>query len=145
MTDYRKIDALSKDVSRAKRLAAFLLKVSEMSWTDWEADFLEAMAGRTEALSTRQAEKLVELEAAAVWHEKTADGFSVQVLVRECFLARADLASDENVAFIEKLNLEGCTRLRGQGLQRLLRCARALGVIEPYMGRMLEPRIPQMA
>lgn len=145
MMDYRKIDALSKDVSRSGRLATFLSKLPEMSWTDWEADFLEAMASRTEALSTRQAEKLVELEEAAIWHEKTADGFSVRRLVASCFLARADLESDEDVAFIERLHHEGCTRLRRRGLQRLLRCARALGVIEPHAGRALEPRMPQEA
>ena len=135
MTDYRKIDALSKDVPRAKRLATFLLKLAEMSWTDWEADFLEAMAGRTEALSTRQAEKLVELEEAAIWHDKTEDGFSVRLLVRNCFQQRADLGSDEDIAFIETLQAEACTRLRRRGLHRLVRCARSLGVIEPYAGR----------
>lgn len=134
--DYRKIDALSKDVSRAARLATFLLKLPEMSWTDWETDFLEAISTRGEPLSTRQAEKLVELEDASVWHDRTADGFSVRLLVRECFLARAELAGEADVAFIERLHAEGCTRLRRVGLQRLLRCARVLGVIEPYAGRL---------
>lgn len=134
--DYRKIDALSKDVSRAQRLAGFLSRLPEISWTDWEADFLEAISIRGEPLSTRQAEKLLELAEASVWHERTADGFSVRLLARDCFLARAELAGEADVAFIERLHAEGCTRLRRAGLQRLLRCARATGVIEPYAGRL---------
>lgn len=144
MTDYRKIDALAKDVARANRLAAFLLRVADMSWTDWELDFLAAMESQRDVLSTRQAEKLVELEDAALWFS-SVEGFSVRLLVQNCFLQRADLAEEDDIAFVERLKAEGTTRLRRRALHRLLRCARALGVIEPYMGRTLNAQRPEAA
>lgn len=131
MTDYRKIDALAKDVERARRLAHFLLKIADMAWTDWELDFLEAMGQRTEPLTTRQAEKLDELEEASTWYDKVpGEAFSVQLLVRSCHLARADLANDDDAAFVERLQAKRSTKLRRRALGRLSRCARELGVIE---------------
>lgn len=136
MLDYRKIDALAKDCERSRRLAKFLLSLADAAWTDWELDFLEAMAVRNDPLTTRQAEKLVELEEEAVWYDKApGDGFSVQLLLRACHQARADLAQDDDIAFIERLAAQGATKLRRRGLSRLLRCARELGVVEDYAGR----------
>ena len=131
MMDYRKIDALSKDVARARRLACFLLKIADMAWTDWELDFLEAMSQRAELLTTRQAEKLVELEDASTWFDKVpGEAFGVQLLVSSCHLARADLANEDDVDFVERLHAERSTKLRRRALGRLARCARELGVIE---------------
>ncbi len=114
MPDYRKIDALSKDTERAGALARYLLSLDEISWTDWELDFLTGLAGRTrplnkasrassrssreagdslnateaktlaalrdvvarsEQLTLRQAEKLVELEEASA-RFTTVEGFN---------------------------------------------------------------------
>lgn len=138
MQDYRKIDALAKDTERARRLAQFLLKLQDTAWTEWELDFLEDMAGRNEPLSTRQAEKLVELEEAAIWLDTVPGlGFSVRLLVRNCYQARNDLEDDEDIAFIVRLHAEGTMKLRRRALGRLLRCARALEQIEPYASDVL--------
>ncbi len=131
MMDYRKVDALSKDVERARRLARFLLNIADMTWTDWELDFLAALAERGEPLTTRQGEKLVELEASAVWYDKVpGETFSVRLLVCNCHLARADLANEDDAAFVERLQADGVAKLRRRALGRLMRCARELGVIE---------------
>lgn len=135
MLDYRKIDALMKDRERATRLARILLGAAEAPWTDWELDFLQNLAARSEPLTTRQSEKLLELEEASVWVEKVpGHGFSVRLLVRACHLARLDLEQDDDVAFIEDLQTRGVSKLRRRGVSRLLRCARELGVIEGYAG-----------
>jgi hypothetical protein len=133
MLDYRKVNGLAKDTARARRTAALLLKLEGQDWTDWELDFLSAMSERRDDLTTRQAEKLIELEDAAVWHEKVpGDGFSVRLLVKGCHAARFDLDSEDDVAFVEALWAQGAAKLRRRALSRLVRCARALGVIETH-------------
>lgn len=130
MLDYRKVNALAKDTARARRTAQFLLKLDGQDWTDWEFDFLAAMTERREELTTRQAEKLVELEDAAVWHDKVpGEAFSVRLLVKGCYEARGDL-EEEDAAFIEGLWARQATKLRRRGLSRLMRCARVSGVVE---------------
>jgi hypothetical protein len=47
MIDYREINALGKDPSRARRLAQFLLTLTDAEWTDWELDFLDHMKAIT--------------------------------------------------------------------------------------------------
>lgn len=130
MLDYRKVNALAKDAARARRMAQLLLKSEDQEWTEWELDFLAAMSERREELTTRQAEKLLELEDACTWLDKVpGEGFSVRLLVKECYEARADLDEDDE-AFIEALRAEGATRLRRRAVYRLMRCARAAGVVE---------------
>lgn len=130
MLDYRKVNALAKDAARARRMAQPLLKSEDQEWTEWELDFLAAMSERREELTTRQAEKLLELEDACTWLDKVpGEGFSVRLLVKECYEARADLDEDD-AAFIEALRAEGATRLRRRAVYRLMRCARAAGVVE---------------
>lgn len=133
MLDYRKVNALAKDTALARRTALLLLKLDGQDWTDWELDFLAAIAERREDLTTRQAEKLIELEDAAVWHDKVpGEAFSVRLLVRGCHAARFDLDNEDDVAFIEALSTQGATKLRRRALSRLVRCARVLGVIEGH-------------
>lgn len=43
-----------------------LFAFTETDWTDWEADFLDSISGQDKELSTRQAEKLVELRNNAI-------------------------------------------------------------------------------
>jgi hypothetical protein len=62
MPDYRKIDALSKDTERAGALARYLLSLDEISWTDWELDFLTSLASRTRPLNKTEQGKLKKLE-----------------------------------------------------------------------------------
>ncbi|MDX2203917.1 MAG: hypothetical protein NW223_14290 [Hyphomicrobiaceae bacterium] len=130
MIDYRKVSALAKDAARARRLAQFLLKTTEQEWTDWELDFLAAMTSREEALTTRQAEKLVELEEAATWLDAVPGlGFSVRLLVKGCHEARAEL-DEEDAAFVTALRAQGATKVRRRSLWRLMRIAREAGVVE---------------
>ena len=70
MADYRKIDALSKDTERAGALARYLLSLEEISWTDWELDFLSSLATRTRPLTKAEQGKLKKLE------ERLTDGLS---------------------------------------------------------------------
>lgn len=130
MLDYRKVNALAKDTARARRLAQLLLRSEDQEWTDWELDFLADMSERREELTTRQAEKLLELEDACVWLDKVpGERFSVRLLVKGCAEARAEL-DEEDAQFVEALRAQGATRLRRRGLYRLLRCARAAGVVD---------------
>ena len=62
MPDFRKIDALSKDTERAGALARYLLSLDEISWTDWELDFLTSMASRARPLNKTEQGELKKLE-----------------------------------------------------------------------------------
>jgi hypothetical protein len=137
MTDYREINALAKDPDRARSLAEILSGMNDIGWTDWEVDFLEHMGRRTEELSTRQGEKLVELRDASIWYEKV-DGFSVRLLINDCF-QHQHLLSVSGQAFIRSLKEQGVTRLRRRQAAWLMRCARRVRAIEGYQGRSLDP------
>ncbi len=138
MTDYREINALQRDPERACRLAQFLLALKDIEWTDWELDFLQDMAAREsdDDLTTRQAEKLVELRDASVWHEKV-DGFSLRFLIKSCDDLR-HLLGEHDGDFVMRLKYEGAVKLRRRDAARLMRCARITGEIEPYQGWSLE-------
>jgi hypothetical protein len=137
MLDYREINALQRDAGRARDLARFLLRIPDLDLTDWEADFLEHMSARREELTTRQAEKLVEVRDASVWHERV-DNFPLRSLVKSCWEMR-HLLSEGDEEFIQRLHEEGAVRLRRRAAARLMRCARTAGEIEPYQGWSLEP------
>ena len=138
MTDYRKINALQRDPERARRLAQFLLALQDIEWTDWELDFLQNMAlrGSDNDITTRQAEKLVELKDASVWHEKV-EGFSLRLLIKSCNDMR-HLLGENDEKFVVRLKNEGAVKLRRRDAARLIRCARILGEIESYQGWSLE-------
>ena len=133
MTDYREINDLAKDAGRARSIAVYLLKLGDIDWTDWELDFLDTMRAREEPLSTRQAEKLVELRDDAVLYRKV-DGFVLKTLIGQCFHYRDELNSDHDREFVEGLKSSGQEALRKRDAVRLLRCARAIGEIEQHHG-----------
>jgi hypothetical protein len=136
MTSYREIAVLQKDAARARTIAQSLSELDDMAWTDWELDFLYNMAARRHELTTRQGEKLVELRDDAVWYT-AVDGFSLKALVDRCYILRDELG-EQDAAFVERLKAEAATRLRRKDAGRLLRCARALGEIDPHHGRSLD-------
>lgn len=137
MTDYREINAIQRDPPRARRLGEILLTLKDIEWTDWERDFLESMSREREAdLTTRQAEKLVELREASVWYS-VIDGFSVRRLIRACCDMR-HLLSEHDEEFVVRLNERGISSVRRKDGRRLMRCARITGEIEPYQGWSLE-------
>jgi hypothetical protein len=146
MTDYREINALQRAPKRAQGLARFLLKLHDIEWTEWELDFLESMSRREadEDLSTRQAEKLVELHEASVWYN-TAEGFSVRSLVRASSEMR-HLLAEHDADWVKHHADIGTTSLRRRDVGRLMRCARTTGEIEPYQGWSVDtPRIEDAA
>ena len=134
MTDYREINALQRDPPRARDLARYLLKLEQVQWTDWEADFLDTIAAIEIELSTRQAEKLVELRDNTVLY-KTIDGsLSIKILIENCFLYRDELTSEHDQDFLVRLKTAGVRELRKPEAMRLMRCARALNEIGPHQG-----------
>ncbi len=131
MADYREINALAKNPSRARSLAKFLLSQDNLARTDWEADFLTAMLERRDELTTRQAEKLVEIRDDQILYTKV-DQFVFKRLIETCWCNRFDLDSDEDLAFIEQLKSSGNVALRKSEALRLKRIAIALDEIEPH-------------
>jgi hypothetical protein len=136
MANYREIVAIQKDVGRARAVAQGLCKLDDMTWTDWELDFLHSMTTRQQGLTTRQGEKLIELADDAAWYT-TVDGFSLTALIDRCQLLRDEL-DDRDAAFIERLKADPATRLRRKDARRVLHCARSIGEIEPHQGRSLD-------
>jgi hypothetical protein len=137
MTDWREIEAFKKNPDRARSLAEILGGMKDFEWTDWEADFLEDMSTRTEELTTRQSEKLVELRDATKWYS-TIDGFSVPLLIENCWRNR-DLLGDADVEFIGSLRERMTKQVRRRQGRWLVNCARRVGAIEHYQGRSLDP------
>jgi hypothetical protein len=60
--------------------------MSEMEWNVWELAFLENMSNQQESLTTRQAEKLLEIRDATQYFS-TYDGFNVKSLIEKCWMA----------------------------------------------------------
>jgi hypothetical protein len=141
MTDYREINALQRDFHRAKRLAEFLLLMVGTEWTDWEDAFLHSIIEQVDqriatkddrALSTRQAEILVELRDESVLYER-AEKFSIRALIRDCHGMR-HLLDDGEAEFIKRHYDAGTTKLRRRQVKFLFHCARKALAVEPYQG-----------
>lgn len=130
MVNYREINALAQEPKRVRSTACFLLTLTDAEWSDWELDFLESMSRRDDELSTRQAEKLVELRDDAVRYT-SASGFRFTTVIAACWSSRFDLDSDDDIAFVERLKSAGEVALRRRDAMRLRRCAVELGEIEP--------------
>jgi hypothetical protein len=130
MIDYRELDALAKDPQRASRTAAMLLTLQDADWNEWETDFLENLSTWKSPLSTRQAEKLIELRDAGVLFDKI-DGFSLKALIDKLWIYRHELADSD---FIGQLKAGGTVKLRKRQALKLLAYARQIGEIEPHQG-----------
>jgi hypothetical protein len=133
MQDYREIDRVRKDSVAVSSLAKRLLAIPNHDWNDWELDFLEHMArhrGR-DPITTRQGEKLIELRDDSEYHS-SVKGFSVVSLITNCWLARDDLNSEQDIKFIEDLKASGVSAIKRRQLWKLLACARELGEVERY-------------
>jgi hypothetical protein len=132
MQDYREIDRIRKDFVAVRSLAKRLLDLPHADWNEWEIDFLQHMARHKgpDPITTRQGEKLVELRDDAEYYS-SVHGFSVQSLIKNCWVARDDLSREEDKRFIEDLKAITCVKRRQ--LRKLLACARELGEIEEYV------------
>ena len=129
MTDYREIDALTKDPARARTIARTLASLADIAWSEWELDFLESLSDRRDELTTRQAEKLIELRDNSYRYEKVA-GIVLRSLLLDCWQARFELESETDIAFLERRKASGETSFRKSEALRLRRCAVRLGLVE---------------
>src|SRR6266446_6801654 len=131
MQDYREIDRIRKDLAAVRSLAKRLLDLPHADWNDWEIDFLQHMARRKgpDPVTTRQGEKLLEIRNDAEYYSSVR-GFSVQSLIKNCWLARHDLDSEDDRKFIERLKEPSYSCVKRRQLRKLLACARELGEIE---------------
>ena len=129
MASYKEMHELGRDRARV-RMLAYRLLASQEDWTDWGHDFLESLAAHygSDALTTRQQEKLVELRDGAEFVSRTPQGFSVSSLIESCWLRHLDLVDEDDIGFIE--GLKGERSIRRRQLGRLLRCCRQLDVID---------------
>lgn len=136
MASWIEIDRVRKDPKVFKPLAKHLLVDADYAKTrsEFATDFLENISRyRSDELSTRQSEILLELRDEARIYFKVGDGLSVGILVGKCFLARFDLSSDDDVERIEALNASGRTFVTGKEMGWLKRICKELGEIEPYV------------
>jgi hypothetical protein len=85
-----------------------------------------------EPITTRQGEKLLELRDDAEYCS-SVHGFTVQSLIKNCWLARDDLDSKDDRKFIEQLKETSYSSIKRRQLRKLLACARELGEIEQYV------------
>ena len=110
MQDYKEIDRIRKNLVAVRSLAQRLLDLPRADWNDWEIDFLQHMARhkRPDPITTRQCEKLLELRDEAGYHS-SVHGFSVQSLIKKCWLARDDLDREDDRKFIEHLKETSCS------------------------------------
>jgi hypothetical protein len=129
MASWREIERVRKDPAAVRATAATLLKPLRTDLTEWEADFLESMARhRADELTTRQAEKLLEIrDGAQVLTEFL--GFSVRLLLSGCWDARLDL-SEADEEWIGRMRERRKDAIERKHVGRLMRCARELGLIE---------------
>jgi hypothetical protein len=134
MQDYKEIDRIRKNLAEVRSLAKRLLELSHADWNDWEIDFLQHMARhkRPDPITTRQCEKLLELRDDVEYYSSVC-GFSVQSLIKNCWLTRDDLDSEDDRKFIEQLKETSCLSIKRRKLRKLLACARRLGEIEQYV------------
>jgi len=133
MASWVEIDRLRKDPPKFKSLAAHLLKLPDANWAEYVERFLKYVAGRPDTeLSTRQAKFLLKLRDDKATHF-TIGGFSVAILIKNCFQARFDLNDDRDVEFIASLHNTGRRFVTGRQLGWFVRICKELGEIERYV------------
>ena len=128
--DYREVDKLTKDATAVRNLARQLQTYPADTWTEWEVDFLAAMARRdtSENASMRQCEVLLELRDDAKSYS-TIKSFSVRQLIERTWLAHADLDEDDE-DFVRALHASGATTVKKRAAKRLLKCAYQVEAIQ---------------
>jgi hypothetical protein len=136
MASWIEIDRVRKDPKVFKPLAKHLLVDADYvkARSEFATDFLENISGyRSDELTTRQGEILLELRDEAKVYFKIGDGLSVEILIGKCFLARLDLSSDDDIERIETLKASGRTFVTGKEIGWFKRICKELGEIERYV------------
>ena len=127
MASWKEIEELKRNPDRGRVLAKSLL--ARPGLTTWEEDFLEKLEGHQGPLSTRQAEKLLEIRD-DIRRVESIEGFSVKTMLPACYEARLDLDDEDDIEFLESLRASNATVWRYRDARRVLRCARKLHVID---------------
>lgn len=128
----QRIANLRREPERAQELARFLLSSPSLLWTEWELDFLEAMARGRDHVSTAQAEKLLELLDGSNRSDKK-DGFSAKLLVDDARLNRDAFEDERMLDFLDQLVASGYPALTERQWRYLFACARVAGSVESYI------------
>jgi hypothetical protein len=86
MASWKEIDRIRKEPKAFRALAKGLRAQFSDDLTDWERDFLEAIAGRDgkEEFTTRQSEKLLQIRDDYTSVSQLPGGFSVRIVLEEC-------------------------------------------------------------
>ena len=127
MASWKDIEELKRNPARARHMAKFLLAIPGLS--SWEEGFLESMEVHVGPLSTRQAEKLLEIRD-DLRRVSSVEGFSVKTMLPACYEARLDLDDENDIEFLERLRASSATEWRYRDARRVLYCARKLHVID---------------
>jgi len=123
MASWIEIERVRKDPKAFKPLAKHLLADTDYAQarSDSATDFLENVSRyRSDELTTRQGEFLLELRDEARAYFKIGDGLSVEILIEKFYHARADLSRDRDIQFIEALRASGRKFIRGIEIGRFL-------------------------
>lgn len=130
MASWQEIDRIRKDAKGFRALAKGLhTHISDL--TDWERDFLSSIKDQREKdeFTTRQSEKLMQIRDDYVSVTEIRGGFSVKIILRQCYEARLDLSEDDEAWIVQRFE-QSPTTMRRKHAGRLRRCARELGFIE---------------
>jgi len=136
MASWIEINRVRKDSRVFKPLAGHLLANTDHARerSDSATDFLENVSHyRSDELTTRQGEFLLELRDEARVFFKIGDGLSVEILIEKCFLARLELSNDDDIERVETLKASGRKFITGKQIGWFKRICRELGEIEPYV------------
>lgn len=123
MASWIEIDRIRKDPKAFKLLAGRLLADIDYAETrsEFATDFLESISTyRSDELTTRQGETLLELRDEARVYFKIGDNLSVEILLEKFYHARFDLNRDKDIKFIETLRESGRKFITGKEIGRFL-------------------------
>jgi hypothetical protein len=123
MAPWIEIDRVRKDPRAFKLLAGHLLADVDYAEarSEFATDFLDNISRyRSDELTTRQGEILLELRDEARVCFKIGDNLSVEILIEKFYYARFDLDRGEDIKFIEMLRESGRKFIRGKELGRFL-------------------------
>jgi len=131
MASWQEIDRVRKDPKGFRALAKALRAQFSADLTDWEKDFLEAIAGRAgkEEFTTRQSEKLLQIRDDYTSVDKLPGGFSVRIVLEQCKQARLELSQNDEQWILQSYE-RSPTTIKRKHFGRLMRCARELQIIE---------------
>jgi hypothetical protein len=111
----------AKDVTFFRELADQLLHLDHNDWTEWEWDWLAAMASKPDSYgpSDKEREKLAQIHS---YSELCAghDGLTVEAMLRSCHSCHLEFL-EEDSDFIVELYQRNARVVRRRQLRRLVR------------------------